>query len=150
MARNYERILVPYDNSKYSKKAAEEAIKIAQKFDSDLYFLTTVDKVKPSLLIETNLEDEQRLEKYLKETVSKTDLILRDMVLRCKESGVSADYEVIKGSPASTILKFAKKREIDLIVMGSQGLSGIQKLRALGSVSRKVSELSSCPVLIIR
>jgi len=44
----------------------------------------------------------------------------------------------------------AKKMKVDIIVIGSVGLTGIKKLKALGSVSRKVSELSDCPVLIIR
>lgn len=143
--------MIPYDGSKYSKKAAEEAVKIAQKFGSDLYFLTVVDKLRSSLLNKTmNAKDTKKLEKYLKEATSKIDLTLRDEVFKCKEVGINADYEIIKGSPAVTILEFAKKRGIDLIVMGSQGLSGIQKLRVLGSVSRKVSENASCPVLLIR
>jgi nucleotide-binding universal stress UspA family protein len=151
MTKSYKRILVPYDGSKYSKKAIEVAIEMARKFDSDLYFLTVMDKIVPPTLISSiDAGDEQKLIKYLKTTLSKIELVLRDEVLRCKEHGVYADYEIIKGQPANTIIKFTKKRKIDLIVIGSKGLSGLQKLKALGSTSRKISELASCPVLIIR
>lgn len=53
------------------------------------------------------------------------------------------------GSAADEILRFAQDNKIDTIVMGSRRLKGVSKLRALGSVTRKVSELADCPVLII-
>ena len=151
MMKSYKRILVPYDGSKYSKKAIEVAIEIAQKFDSELYFLTVVDKiVSPPVINSIDALDAQKLMKYLKTTLSKIELTLRDEVLRCKEHGINADYEIIKGQPVDTIIKFTKKRKIDLIVIGSKGLSGLQKLKALGSISRNISELAHCPVLIVR
>jgi nucleotide-binding universal stress UspA family protein len=151
MDKGFEHILVPYDGSKYSKKAVDVAIEIAKKFDSELYLLTVVDKISPlppSKIM--NYVDTKKLQKYLNATISKVELILRDEILRCKENGILADYEIIKGSPTKTILRFAKKRKIDLIVIGSAGIAGIRKIMVLGSVSRKVSELASCPVLIVR
>jgi nucleotide-binding universal stress UspA family protein len=69
---SYEKILVPYDGSKYSKKAIEIAIKMAQKSDSDLYLLTVIDKIRPSILIGSmDVVDEQKLAKYLKTALSK-------------------------------------------------------------------------------
>ncbi|HWP78446.1 MAG TPA: universal stress protein [Candidatus Nitrosotenuis sp.] len=151
MDEGFARILVPYDGSKYSKKAIDVAIKIARKFDSELYLLTAVERLLPSPSSNImDYVDTKKLQKYLKASMSKIDLILRDEMLRCRENGVMTDYEIIEGSPTKTILSFAKKRKIDLIVIGSAGLAGIQKIMALGSVSRKVSELASCPVLIVR
>lgn len=153
MVQKYKRILVPYDDSKYSQKALDEAIEIAKKFDSDLTLLSVIDTVSvaPQNLYKTGaVIGAKKLTKYLKKAFSKIDLKLRDKVIHCKESDVNADYEIVTGSPANVILQFAKKRNIDLIVMGSQGLVGISKIKALGSVSRKVSEKAPCPVLIIR
>lgn len=154
MGKKYERILVPYDDSKYSKRALDEAIEIAKKFDSDLFLLTAVDAltVAPSsFYLKTGAAGNiKKLEKFLKSAFSKIDLILRDKVLHCKEKGICAEYEIIVGGPVNVILKFAKKKEVDLIIMGSQGLTGLGKLKALGSVSRKISELAECPVMIVR
>jgi nucleotide-binding universal stress UspA family protein len=154
MDEKYRRILVPHDGSKFSRKALDEAIEIAKKFDSDLYLLTVMDAltVAPPTFyaIPGAIFNIEKFEKYYKAATSKTDLMLRDEVFRCKEQGTHADYEIITGSPGDTILEFAKKKKIDLIVMGSQGLSGIRKIKALGSTSRKVSELSTCPVLLVR
>lgn len=154
MAEKYRQILVPYDGSPYSKKSLNEAIEIAKKFDSDLYLLAVIDPATvapPSFYLKPGaVVGIIKFKQYLKSSISKMDLLLRDEVLRCKENGVCTDYEVIAGSPASTILQFAKKRKIDLIVMGSQGLSGINKIKALGSVSRKVSEQAACPIFLVR
>ncbi|WKT58655.1 universal stress protein [Candidatus Nitrosotenuis chungbukensis] len=69
----------------------------------------------------------------------------------CKSKGVKAYYKIIvNGNIAEEILKTAKQKLIDLIVIGSQGLHGISKIKTLGSVSRRVSELADCAVLIVR
>lgn len=153
MCGKYGQILVPYDGSKYYKKSLEEAIEIAKKFDSKIYLFHAIDALTVVPPIDDSLDSIAEMKKFehiLKNAVSESDFILRNEVLHCKERGVDADYGVVVGSAADSILKFAKKMEIDLIVMGCQGLSGIRKIMALGSVSRKVSELAQCPVLLIR
>jgi nucleotide-binding universal stress UspA family protein len=55
----------------------------------------------------------------------------------------------LNGYPSEKIIEFANKEKIDLIVIGNVGLSGFSKVKALGSVSRSVSERASCPVLIV-
>jgi nucleotide-binding universal stress UspA family protein len=149
----YHSILVPYDDSKHAKKSLDESLKIAKKFDSELYLLTVIDAlaVAPSSFYKSpDTMEAKKLEKYLKSKFSKIDKVLGDAVYKCKEVGVSADYEIVVGTPVNVILMFAKKKKVDLIVMGSQGLTGFDKLKALGSVSRKVSEMAECPVLIVR
>lgn len=153
MCGRYGQILVPYDGSKYYKKSLEEAIELARKFNSKIYLLHAIDALTVIPPIDDSPDSVMEMKKYeqiLKNAVSESDLVLRNEVLHCKEKGVEADYDVVVGSAADVILKFAKKMEIDLIVMGSQGLSGIRKIMALGSVSRRVSELAQCPVLLIR
>ena len=147
----YHRILVPYDGSKFSERALREAIKVAKKFDSDLFLLTVVDASSVSMSKTKNgtMLDVKKFARSLKNHTAKLDLRLRDEVLHCKEQGVSADYELVTGKPAEIILKFAKKREIDLIAMGIQGLTGLGRLKALGSISRRISEQASCPVLLV-
>jgi len=56
----------------------------------------------------------------------------------------------MKGEPTEAILDYAIANKVDLIIIGSKGLRGFSKLKALGSVSRTVSELAKCPVMIIR
>jgi nucleotide-binding universal stress UspA family protein len=63
---------------------------------------------------------------------------------------VSVNSQVIIGNPAEVIIDLANNKEkVDLIIMGSTGLKGISKVRALGSVSRAVSENANCPVMLV-
>jgi nucleotide-binding universal stress UspA family protein len=58
--------------------------------------------------------------------------------------------QVVIGNPAQVIIDVANnKQKVDLIIMGSTGLRGISKVRALGSVSRHVCENANCPVMLV-
>lgn len=153
--KKYKNILVPYDGSKYSKEALNEASEIAKKFGSIVYLLMVVDvsAVKPPGML-LGIIMEKRLKKWstqlLESVKSKADKLLESEMQLRRESDIEARYEIETGNAAESILKFANKHDVDLIVIGSRGLSGIGKIMALGSVSRKISEEANCPVMIIR
>ena len=67
----------------------------------------------------------------------------------CYSYVFTIDSEVAVGYPAEEIIKFAKANKIDMIIVGSRRLEAISKIKALGSVARKVSEAPDCPVMII-
>jgi nucleotide-binding universal stress UspA family protein len=152
----YQRILVPFDGSKFSKNALNEAIKIAQMTDGVIYLCTIISMgniVPPGSLLglvkSASTGDLQR--RLIRSAKIQAERLEQSQVSYCKSKGVKAYYKIIvNGNIAEEILKVAKKKTIDLIVIGSQGLHGIGKIKSLGSVSRKVSELASCPVLIVR
>jgi nucleotide-binding universal stress UspA family protein len=62
--------------------------------------------------------------------------------------GVHVEIEVIGGVPAPAILEYASTHDIDLIVIGSRGYTGMKRL-LLGSVASEVLSKSRCPVLLI-
>ena len=93
---------------------------------------------------------EQSIREFMVAVKSQARKELLAEVAVCKAKGVDAYYDIVAGtSPVEALLKFARGKNVDLIVIGSQGLHGIDKIRALGSVSRKISELATCPVLIV-
>ena len=65
------------------------------------------------------------------------------------DDSISLNSRVIIGEPADEIIKFANNKRIDLIIMGTTGLSGIKKF-VFGSVARNVSEKANCPVMLVR
>jgi nucleotide-binding universal stress UspA family protein len=79
-----------------------------------------------------------RKKKYESHRTGDNNFIIRVEVLVSQGNSVS-----------DTIIKFANKEKANLIVVGNIGLSGISKLKTLGSVSRSIAEKSSCPVLIV-
>lgn len=151
----YKKILVPYDGSKYSKEALNEAVEVAKKFGSILYLLMAVDvsAVKPPGML-LGIVMEKKMKKWsiqlLDSVKSKADKMLEEEMQSCRKMGVETYYEIQAGNAVDSILKFTNRHEIDLIVIGSRGLSGIGKIMALGSVSRKISEEANCPVMIVR
>ncbi|HLA21880.1 MAG TPA: universal stress protein [Nitrosopumilaceae archaeon] len=150
----FKSILVPFDGSKYSRNALLQAIEISKNFDSKIFIVTAVDTsdFPPGMLLAL-LKKDKRLEHSVSEFVTAAKSQIRRELLAevaiCKAKGADAYYDIIAGNPIDAILKFARGRKINLIVMGSQGLHGIGRLKALGSVSRKISELASCPVMIV-
>lgn len=149
-----KKILVPTDGSKFARKALLHAMKMAKALGSKIYVITVVDTADfpPGMLLAL-LKKDKRLEESIAEfmAAAKTQ-VRRDLLAEvaiCKSKGVDASYEIVSGKPVEMILKFARGRKVDLIVMGSQGLHGMNKLKVLGSVSRKVSELAPCAVMIV-
>ena len=65
-------------------------------------------------------------------------------------TNISLQSKVIIGNPADEIIKFADDEKVDLIIMGTTGLAGIPKFKAIGSVARSVSEKAKCPVMLVR
>ena len=67
-----------------------------------------------------------------------------------ESQGISIIIKVIVGgSPSDKILELAEDEKVDLIVVGNVGLSGISRVKTLGSVSRSISERAKCPVMIV-
>ena len=66
-----------------------------------------------------------------------------------KKMGVEVETLVVEGNPAEEILIAAEERDIDIIVMGTLGRTGIQRL-LLGSVAEKVIRHAPCPVFVVR
>ena len=150
-----KKILVPYDSSKYSKKALSHAEEIASKFDATMFLLTVVDKheyLHGALLAE--LEDDYKVKDTVHKLVKSEVIAAKKMMSRLaknyEKNKVKVHHHAMKGDPTEAILDYAQANNIDLIILGSEGLSGLSKLKALGSVSRKVSEMAKCPVMIVR
>lgn len=148
------RILVPYDGSKYSNKAVDKAIEIAKKNVSkiDIISVINVDYIRPpgSLLGLVGSSSLEAIKKITASATKETTQMLTTRVSKCRDKGIKSDSKVLSGNITEHILKYAKQKKITLIVIGSQGLHGFKKIKILGSISRNVSELSSCPVLIVR
>ncbi|MFB5624529.1 MAG: universal stress protein [Nitrosopumilus sp.] len=148
------KILVPYDGSKYSTKALTRATELAHNLDSEIILFSVVNVgyvSPPGLLgIIKSKKEKESIKKWSKSVRTDTEKMLKNALKKCESKGITASYVISEGEISSTILDFATKKRISLIVIGSHGLHGIGKLKTLGSVSRRVSENAKCPVLIVR
>ncbi|MBJ8192959.1 universal stress protein, partial [Bacillus cereus] len=87
------------------------------------------------------------LEEILNEMEKASLEQLQQAKSKLESAGINPETLHLKGDPAHEILDYARDSKQQLIIIGSRGLSGIKEMM-LGSVSHKVSQLSSCPVLI--
>lgn len=159
----YQKILVPYDSSKPSEKALEHAVSIAKlvngKKKCQIVLLHVIADYPFSPYIDRPVRSPKTgetvtLTRYIREvydmmieSATHTLAKKRDEVM--KASGVDLRIEVSAGNVADTIIAVAQKESVDIIIIGNVGLSGLSKLKTLGSVSRAISERASCPVMII-
>lgn len=151
MSKSYSNILVPYDGSTYSQKALKMAVNMASEFDSSLYLVNVIDVSAVSPPGQIRSKDTRKTLDQIKSTVkTSVESYLQKIQKDYVDSGVIVKGFVLEGDITGKLLKFAEDRNIDLVIIGSKGLSGVSKIMTLGSVSRKVSELAKCPVIIVR
>lgn len=65
------------------------------------------------------------------------------------DTSVPCEYHLLSGSPASAVVAFAKKEDVDLIVMGTHGRTGFLRM-LMGSVAEEIVRKAPCPILTIR
>ncbi|MEQ6917950.1 universal stress protein [Halomonas aquatica] len=146
----FNRILVPVDGSKGALKALKKAASLQLLTGAELYILCVF---KHHSLLEASLsmvrpEKLDLPDDVLKEYATEVAVHAKSQAL---ELGVPAEKMrafVKGGRPSRTIVRFARKRECDLIVIGSQGTNGETGL-LLGSVAQRVAGSAHCPTLII-
>ncbi|MCS6903004.1 MAG: universal stress protein [Candidatus Bipolaricaulota bacterium] len=141
----FKRILLPTDGSRGVEKAINCATTIALEFDSKIYLLFVAEP--PALLFEyASIAEQGILEALNKEGKH----ILEKTAQTIREAGVESVETVLKtGMPAKVILDFAEASKIDLIVMGTHGRRGLDRI-LLGSVTEEVVRLSKVPVMTVR
>lgn len=136
----FAKILVPIDGSPHADKAVKYAVDLSKKYGSRLILLHVIP-VRVYAFAEVGA--------VLSEDVEEGEEILRRGMELARSLGAEADQRLRKGIPAEEILRAAEEEKVDLIAIGSRGLSGV-KAFLLGSVSDKVSHHAKCPVLIVR
>lgn len=142
----FENILVPFDLSTTSNNAFKVALDIAQKYNSNITLLTCVERDAWHHKFYDARIDSQLLKKQTK--VAKE--YMGKLENSAKKAGIQIKLQILKStSVVKDITTFAKSRKIDLIVMGSHGRTGFDKL-ILGSVANGVIQKSTIPVLLIK
>jgi nucleotide-binding universal stress UspA family protein len=139
----YERILVPTDGSSGVTVALAEALDIAELSGGTVHALYVVDTRDYSRLPETTWVD---LESGL---ADRGERALAAVSEQAKARGVSVETTVDRGAPHERILAHAAEHDVDLLVMGTHGRTGVHRF-LLGSVTEKVVRSADVPVLTVR
>ncbi len=141
-----KKILIPIDFSDISLVAIDHAGFLAQLFKAEIVLLHVIEKnweqfniIAPELRIDVPSDLTNAIEKKLEETADS---------IRAK-FGVSSIALTATGHIFSEILTIAKEHEVDLVVMGTHGVSGVVEF-FVGSNAFKMVTLSDCPVMTVQ
>lgn len=153
-----QKILVPHDGSEMSDRALNKAIEFAKLLNSEIIILHILDdKLIPSTAIMSLLGEKSSTVRDAKLQILNivgigAEQLLKDRTEKVRRNGINVRFIVGMGSPADGIADLAKNENVDLIVMGSKELEkeNNDKLKLLGSVTRRVSEISDCSVMIVK
>ena len=146
-----KKILAPTDGSKGSENAIQMAIQMATMHDAELFIVYVVPKGEIPKGVLDYIQEE-RIDGGLGKLTTKVigEAVLDPILKEVKSQGVKkGKWMVLRGDPAQEILKFAKSRKVDMIVMGKGGQGGIKEL-LLGSVSRKVCNVTECTCVTVK
>lgn len=137
----YMNILVPLDGSAYSQKALLQACDLAKNYQANLILVYVIDK-SPSL----NLLDRKEYLEILRKFGNK---VLIKGKQTAKDQGLDVTTIIKEGNISNEIVKLAKNKKCNLIIVGSKGLGATARF-FLGSISNKLANNSPCSILIIK
>jgi nucleotide-binding universal stress UspA family protein len=155
----FKRILAPLDGSRFGSRALKYAGEVAHRFGADVILIQVVEPATPvatttgmtpgmaspsatELAVQAALEEDKRNSTHAKRYLS-------GKVRGMRSRDIKASYQVVVGDSAQSIMSFAQKEHIDLIVMTTHGKSGLKRA-FMGSVADAVIRESGKPVLVVR
>jgi nucleotide-binding universal stress UspA family protein len=145
-----EHILVPIDFSHFSDKALSYGCALAEQFDAQLHLLHVVSFPRDFAAMDWSAGYANRLpETYFQELEEAACRQLDETSFPETRRPLTAKREVREGTPFVEIVRYARQNEIDLIVIGTHGRTGIAHM-LMGSVAEKVVRKAPCPVLAVR
>jgi len=144
----YKHILVPIDGSDTSARAFEAALELARENGAELQPLHAIDLPTVALAV-PGYDPAVVRTAFLQEGTE----IVNDALERMHRDGVKGTSRIIEVNPlgddiAQCILRACVDLKADLVVMGTHGRRGIQRL-VLGSVAERFLRTSNCPVLLV-
>jgi len=173
----FKKILVAIDGSGHARSAMEVATDLAGKYSAELLMVHVIGNGKVSASLAHMLEvehiseaehpgapnvanlpggiavaergiDSYEHEEQMKESIAERTLAEAERTAKSK--GVSSVSLVTeRGDPVKQILDCARREHVDLIVMGTRGLSDLKGL-LMGSVSHKICQLSECSCITVK
>ncbi len=145
MLKNVKKILVPVDFSDNSQKVFMAAVNVAEKFGAEIVCIFVVQSFEDySGFFVPHMPVVQFQEEMQVSAQKKMSDFLEDNL----PDGLAGSSKVVVGDVGEEIVAFAAQEKIDMIVMGTHGYKGLERV-LFGSVAEQVVKTASCPVLTV-
>jgi len=136
----FQRVLVATDGSKYCRAATERAVDFSRSYGGEISIVSIVD-----VPAEFYAEAPQVVEDLAHKSLG----YVNEVKKQAESHGVKAETFVREGEAYKAIVDLAKIRDVNIIIMGSHGRTGMKRL-LMGSVAEKVIGYAPCPVLVVK
>ena len=138
-------LLVPVDFSDYADQALAYAIELAQSLRARIT-LVHVIHLTPLAMGDIGATT---LVPYLEDMERTAQEYIQTTLARVRHAGLQGDSVLVQGIPFQAIIGTARELDVDIIVMGTHGRTGLEHV-LMGSVAEKVVRMAPCPVLVTR
>ena len=142
----FKKILVGTDFSEPSDAARRTAIELARRLGAELEIVHVEEPLPAYAFSEGALPDLPRLQEEVRSWAERE---VEQQAKEARAAGVPVTTAVLLGTPANAIVEAARTDGADLIVVGTHGRTGFERI-LLGSVAERVVRTASCPVLTVR
>ena len=141
----YKKVLVPLDGSPFSECVLDHVkIMAAGCKIPEVKLVYVVEPVNPGMYDVPG----KYVEEIQNAAISTAEEYLKKITAKLVANDVSASWVVLRGVVAEAILDYARKNEIDLVIMSTHGRSGVARW-AMGSVADRVARQATVPVMLV-
>lgn len=138
-------ILYPTDFSDYSRHAIPYVEEMAKRFGAKALLLHVI--TLPDFAVQYQIPiDEDSARKTMQKS---SEVQLAEIAAQLKEAGVESEIRIVVGTPSVEIVKAARDRAVDLVIIPTHGLGAIKHM-IMGSTAERVVQHAPCPLLILR
>jgi nucleotide-binding universal stress UspA family protein len=141
-----EKIACCVDFSKNAKAAFDQALELAEKFQSKLFIVHVLAPVFNPVLPDSEYVFPEQPKESL---IIKVEERIQQEYASSVREGLEHEIVVMDGHVSSEIIRFVGDEDVDLVILGSYGASGMGRV-LFGSVANRVSHNAPCSVMIVR
>lgn len=143
----FKKLLVAFDGSDHSELALKAACELAQKLSAGLDVIHIPQVVEDAIAIGYSVVPIPASAEQVKK--ASDEVLSRAKEIATKYKIADPGFEFEQGDPGRVIVDYAKRNDVDLIVMGRRGLGHLGGL-LMGSTTNRVSQLADCAVLTVK
>lgn len=136
------RVLIAADGSEEARRAVEMGTDLALKYGAQATVLTVIHHPAYAATVGEVAEADAEQREH-------ASRVQREAIEHARLRGLDLATSVVSGHPAEAIIEYARRHQIDLIVMGHRGMSNLQRF-LVGSVADRVVDHAPCMVLVVR
>lgn len=138
----FKKIVVATDGSDRNRAAIDEALRLGRECGSEVFALFVIESSTIESAVSGGVTGDAL-------TLMQSEAATALARVKAKAAGVNLETVILEGKPAVEIVKYAKEQKVDLIVIGTQGKKGLERL-LLGSVAENVIRSAPCRVLVVK